>query len=133
MTDKSPQERKHATPRRRRSSESPAPDAVDAPVVAEAPTDTVSAGTEGVSQPVEASAPAEPAPVSPPARRAGAQPKKRIRNMLGQPVTCSVLSEDGSTSSVRLPANGLSDPYPESHITDYTRGLVSRGHLQLVR
>lgn len=63
----------------------------------------------------------------------GAQRKQRIRNNTGQLVTCSVLSEDGCVQPVRLLARATSAPFLEAHITDYTRNMVARGTLSLVR
>lgn len=67
--------------------------------------------------------------VSPPT--APPEPRVRIRNVLGQMVQCSVLNEDGKSQTLRLGAHGVSQPYAESRIDNYTRLLVERGHLKI--
>ena len=55
----------------------------------------------------------------------------RLRNLSDQMIECSVLSEDGQRASVRLMARGVSIPYPESQIDQYTRNLADRGVLKI--
>ena len=59
------------------------------------------------------------------------EPRVRVRNLLGQMVQCSVLTEDGRSQTVRLSAHGVSQPYAASRIDNYTRLLEERGHLRI--
>lgn len=55
----------------------------------------------------------------------------RIRNLRGQMMECSVLTEDGRSQTLRLGAHGVSQPYADARIDSYTRTLASRGHVRI--
>lgn len=78
-------------------------------------------------EPEASPTPAVAAVVAPPVPLA----KFRIRNLTDQLVACSVLNEDGQSVAVRLMARGVSIPYPESQIDQYTRTLVGLGLLKI--
>lgn len=57
----------------------------------------------------------------------------KLRNRSGQDLNCSVLSEDGSLRTVRIPARGVSESIIESNLTEHALAMVARGHLSIVQ
>ena len=71
-------------------------------------------------------------PETSPVVRAPVLRRVRIRNRMAQLLTCSVIDDNGQVVSVRLAAHAVSEPYPEAHLTELTRGYAARGHVVLV-
>lgn len=78
-------------------------------------------------------APAAGRPAAAPAAAAKATEKPkmvRVVNRLAQTVRFTV---DAGNGPQQIPVDGraTSDPIDEKHLTDYTKGLVNKGHLAL--
>lgn len=75
-----------------------------------------------------------PVPPKAPPSRLPVLPKPRyvrLANKVGQLVTASVVDDSGRAVEIRLGARETSRPVREDRLTEYTRGLIQRGHLRI--
>lgn len=56
----------------------------------------------------------------------------RLLNKLDQPVKAQVLNDQGAAVEVRIPPRGQSDPLREDWLSEYTDGLIAKGHLKKI-